>query len=333
MDKNTTMLVGIGAAGLGLWLLTKSSGAGPTGKAKLTIITTPVAGDIFLGGTKIGTGGATAVLEPGIYSVSFGDVTGYIKPFTRSILLGSGEGKTEVATYTQDDAAARAAAAAELGRQALVIAQQAEAEADLDNLANLLIQADIAYRNALSAIREYPSTQGNAYLTQAEAAINNAQNHLVDGWNAALDSAIVAQNDAKAAFDVAYKIYTDQVNAIAQYTAEADYITVHMEDILAPYGGSQYGYPPANAPQTVKDEWWIHYHELEAVVSTKNTLQSALPSIKLSVLDARTSLNLAIERVLSITADIRLLNILISRINTVEASATALRNWLLSLII
>ncbi len=54
-------------------------------KGYLHMITVPVPGDIFINGEYRGTGNVNVKVYPGIYDVSFGDMTGYTTPLSKSI--------------------------------------------------------------------------------------------------------------------------------------------------------------------------------------------------------------------------------------------------------
>ncbi|MBN2384520.1 hypothetical protein JXQ70_16725 [bacterium] len=51
----------------------------------LHIWTTPIAGEIFLNGESVGNGDWTQSVDIGIYTVSFGDVSGYFTPDQRAV--------------------------------------------------------------------------------------------------------------------------------------------------------------------------------------------------------------------------------------------------------
>lgn len=57
----------------------------------LTIGTTPVSGDIFVNGLFESTGNYTSRVAPGSYSISFGDVSGYITPAPKTVNISIGE--------------------------------------------------------------------------------------------------------------------------------------------------------------------------------------------------------------------------------------------------
>lgn len=46
----------------------------------LHIVTTQVSGDIYIDGEYRGTQALNIILDPGTYTVSFGDIAGYITP-------------------------------------------------------------------------------------------------------------------------------------------------------------------------------------------------------------------------------------------------------------
>ena len=59
-------------------------------KGYLHIITAPVAGDIFVNGEYRGTKDVNIELEQGTYTVTFGNVTGYVTPAPISIAVTPG---------------------------------------------------------------------------------------------------------------------------------------------------------------------------------------------------------------------------------------------------
>lgn len=54
-------------------------------KGFLHIITTPVSGDIYINAEYRGTQDLNIILDIGIYTVSFGDVVGYVTPSSLTI--------------------------------------------------------------------------------------------------------------------------------------------------------------------------------------------------------------------------------------------------------
>lgn len=59
-------------------------------KGFLHVITSPVGGDILVDGEYRGTKDVNIELEQGTYSVSFGNVTGYITPRSLNITVNPG---------------------------------------------------------------------------------------------------------------------------------------------------------------------------------------------------------------------------------------------------
>lgn len=49
-------------------------------KGFLHVVTTPVSGDIYIDNEYRGTQDLNIIIDHGIYTVSFGDVTGYVTP-------------------------------------------------------------------------------------------------------------------------------------------------------------------------------------------------------------------------------------------------------------
>lgn len=71
----------------------------PPEKATLKVDTTPVKGEVFVDGSSWGTAPQTRSVDPGSYTVSFGDVSGYITPPAQTVTLAVGETKTVIGTY------------------------------------------------------------------------------------------------------------------------------------------------------------------------------------------------------------------------------------------
>lgn len=73
----------------------------PPGKGTLTVNTISVAGDIYVNGTLVGIGSFTGDFDPGVYTVSFGDVVGYVKPSSQTATITEGQITTITGTYTK----------------------------------------------------------------------------------------------------------------------------------------------------------------------------------------------------------------------------------------
>jgi hypothetical protein len=59
-------------------------------KGHMHIITTPVRGDIFINGEYRGTKDVNIELEQGSYTVTFGNVAGYVTPSSMDIVVSPG---------------------------------------------------------------------------------------------------------------------------------------------------------------------------------------------------------------------------------------------------
>ena len=70
-------------------------------KGYLHIITSPVKGDIMVNGEYRGTGDINIELEQGTYSVSFGNVAGYITPQQLNITVNPGFVALVTVEYTK----------------------------------------------------------------------------------------------------------------------------------------------------------------------------------------------------------------------------------------
>jgi len=68
---------------------------------KLSIITTPVAGDIFINGKKVGRGKIEQLTEMGQHTVSFGSVEGYKTPRPRVISLSNAREQLNVSYFPE----------------------------------------------------------------------------------------------------------------------------------------------------------------------------------------------------------------------------------------
>ncbi|MBA7581398.1 hypothetical protein ES708_23301 [subsurface metagenome] len=69
-----------------------------TGMLKVT--TTPVSGAIYVNGTYIGSGSKSIELDVGNYTVSFGDVSGYVTPSSRTARIYEDQTTTITGVYT-----------------------------------------------------------------------------------------------------------------------------------------------------------------------------------------------------------------------------------------
>ncbi len=70
-------------------------------KGYLHVITTPVKGDILVNGEYRGTGDINIELEQGTYTVSFGNVAGYIAPVPMNITVNPGFTALVTVEYTK----------------------------------------------------------------------------------------------------------------------------------------------------------------------------------------------------------------------------------------
>jgi hypothetical protein len=66
--------------------------------------TTPVKGPVYLNGVLQGTAPVTVNLNPGTYTVSFGDVVGYITPPPQTANIIAGQTTTITGTYGTEGA-------------------------------------------------------------------------------------------------------------------------------------------------------------------------------------------------------------------------------------
>jgi hypothetical protein len=86
-DKSNTITISVGVPP-------------PPAKATLNIDTTPVKGNVYLNGKLLGLAPQTIQVDPGTYTISFGDVSGYTKPPDQTVTVSAGETKTIIGTYT-----------------------------------------------------------------------------------------------------------------------------------------------------------------------------------------------------------------------------------------
>lgn len=54
-------------------------------KGFLHIVTSPVSGDIYINDEYRGTQDLNIIIDPGTYSISFGDVAGYVTPYPLTV--------------------------------------------------------------------------------------------------------------------------------------------------------------------------------------------------------------------------------------------------------
>jgi hypothetical protein len=78
-----------------------SGGAAPPPPTQGTLMvdTTPVKGPVYLNGVLQGTAPVTVNLNPGTYTVSFGDVEGYVTPPPQTVNIVAGQTTTVTGTY------------------------------------------------------------------------------------------------------------------------------------------------------------------------------------------------------------------------------------------
>lgn len=70
-------------------------------KGFLHVITSPIGGDVFVNGEYRGTKDVNIELEQGTYTVSFGNVTGYITPQPLNITVNPGFTALVTIEYTK----------------------------------------------------------------------------------------------------------------------------------------------------------------------------------------------------------------------------------------
>ena len=70
-------------------------------KGYLHLITSPVAGDLFVNGEYRGTKDINIELEQGTYTVTFGDVAGYLTPAPMNITVNPGFTALVTIEYTR----------------------------------------------------------------------------------------------------------------------------------------------------------------------------------------------------------------------------------------
>lgn len=65
----------------------------------LSVDTSPVKGEVIVDGVSWGTAPVSREVDPGTYTVSFGDVTGYTAPGSQTVTIASGEIKSITVSY------------------------------------------------------------------------------------------------------------------------------------------------------------------------------------------------------------------------------------------
>lgn len=70
------------------------------GKGALHIDTTPIKGEVFVDGVSWGTAPQSRSLDPASYTVTFGEMSSYIKPASQTVTVTMGQTTTITGTYT-----------------------------------------------------------------------------------------------------------------------------------------------------------------------------------------------------------------------------------------
>ncbi|MBA7502656.1 hypothetical protein ES706_01249 [subsurface metagenome] len=83
------------------WSFTVLVPPAPPAPATLTVDTTPVKASVYVDGSLWGTAPQTRELDAGTYTVSFGDVLGYLTPASESVTLAENETRTITGVYTE----------------------------------------------------------------------------------------------------------------------------------------------------------------------------------------------------------------------------------------
>lgn len=73
----------------------------PPAKATLTVDTTPIRASVYVDGPLWGIAPQMRELDAGTYTVSFGDVLGFITPASETVTLAEGETRTVTGVYTE----------------------------------------------------------------------------------------------------------------------------------------------------------------------------------------------------------------------------------------
>lgn len=81
--------------------LTFITAAPPPPPATLTVDTTPIKANVYVGGSLLGVVPRTRSLAAGTYTISFGDVLGYLTPAPEIVTLAAGETRTVTGVYTE----------------------------------------------------------------------------------------------------------------------------------------------------------------------------------------------------------------------------------------
>jgi len=244
--------------------------------------------------------------------------------------IEEGAEELQILDPTLTDEEAKAAAASALAAEALLRAQQAEVEARLDELASLLTQTEQALAAAQAAAILHPEDAAAILAAeQVEAQAQADREELEREWTNALNSATTEVQTAERAAEVAVGAYLAAKRNVGIWEDALKRDEALLQDALAQFGVSVY------EPQIL-----LPPEERERLAQLITNLQTfKIPEDKANIekwrqVESRTaddanaaiaSANLIVERVLTLTADVRLLGILLALAYRTDGIAIAVR--------
>uniref|UniRef100_A0A6M3X7W7 Uncharacterized protein n=1 Tax=viral metagenome TaxID=1070528 RepID=A0A6M3X7W7_9ZZZZ len=234
---------------------------------------------------------------------------------------------------TLTDEEAKAAAAATLAAEALLRAQQAEAQAQLDALAALVSQAEQVLATAQSeAILHPEDTAAILAAEQAEAQAQADREELEREWTNALNSATTEVQTAERAAEVAVGAYLAATRNVGIWEDTLKRDEVLLRDALDKFGVSIYEpHIPLEPEERERLARLITNLQTFIIPEDRANIEKWRHIEMRTKTDANaaiTSANLIVERVLTLTADVRLLGILLALAYRTDGIAIAVRTKL-----
>ncbi len=254
--------------------------------------------------------------------------------------IEEGAEELKAADPTLTDEEATAAAAAALAAEALLAAQQTELQHLLDELAAAVERAENELAAAEgAAILNPEDVAAQEAAAQAEAQAEADRKELELQWTKSLNDAQAELVTAQKAAEVATGAYLSAKRNVGIWETALEQDEKRLIDARIKFGVSVY-IPPT--------EWWLSATDEERAALTRlmtNLEIFIIPDDKANIgkwrqIESRTSdhaiaaitaANLVVERVLTITADVRLLGILLSLARRTDTLAIATRTKLAEL--